>query len=348
MPALTGKSAGTLTVLAIAAAMALTPAGPAYAGGRGGGGSQGGTTTTTGGGSSGGTLTASAGGITYDTSKNGSGPSVGGLSAGGDWAPPPCWYAPTWNPAQFRTYVNAIWDEPSVGRDWVSTQQDRYVNGHPYHNYNIAKTGKGYWWNGYANMADIADPAATSCTDPYFWVDTGAPAPVADAISPKILAALAYQRIKVPATRVTLDPVGLQTVNLNTWAWLDKARFKPVSVTARVARLGIFATTTATPIALHLDPGTADATVYPASGDCPINANGSIGTPYRASDGNGVPPCGVTYLHSTTGRAPFALRATITWRVAWTGSGGTGGALPDGTFGTTRAVTVQEVQSVVR
>ncbi len=198
------------------------------------------------------------------------------------------------------------------------------------------------------NPDRMSDPAATSCDAPTFWVDKGKPAPVANAITPQILAQLAYGKVRVPGTTVTLNPAGRQTVNLNTWAWLDKATFKPVSVTASVPALGIFATTTATPTALHLEPGTQDANVYPASGACPINANGSIGTPYKTADGNNIPPCGVTYLHATTGGAPYSLRATITWRIRWTGSGGTGGNLPDGTFGTTVPVTVQEVQSVVR
>ncbi len=297
------------------------------------------------GGEDGQTLTAGAGTIVFDTGRNGSGPSAGPIAAVGDWSPPPCWYEPTYTPRQFKAENEAIWAEPSVGDEWVTSQKKKYDGGKPPMNFNIGRAG--YWWTGVPNPAMLADPASLACTDHGpFWVPKGKSPQVDDAVSPLVLAELAYQRIRVPDTAVSLSPRRVQTVNLDTWAWLDKATFKPVSVTARLGRLGIRATTTATPVALHLDPGTADATVYPASGDCPISG-GHIGTRYTASDGNRTPPCGFTYLKATTGRGPYRLKATITWKVRWTGTGG-GGDLPDGTFGTTVPLTVQEVQSVVR
>ncbi|MFF0729404.1 hypothetical protein [Streptomyces sp. NPDC004134] len=44
----------------------------------------------------------------------------------------------------------------------------------------------------------------------------------------------------------------------------------------------------------------------------------------------------------------YGLKASITWEVDWTGSGGTGGDLPDSVFETTYDVTVEEIQTVVR
>ncbi|GAA5208683.1 hypothetical protein GCM10023323_29180 [Streptomyces thinghirensis] len=49
---------------------------------------------------------------------------------------------------------------------------------------------------------------------------------------------------------------------LPTWAWLDGAKFKPVSVTASVPLLGVQAITTAEPVSVEIDPGTADAEIY--------------------------------------------------------------------------------------
>ncbi|BFO14300.1 hypothetical protein SHKM778_06880 [Streptomyces sp. KM77-8] len=100
-------------------------------------------------------------------------------------------------------------------------------------------------------------------------------------------------------------------------------------------------------MSLKLEPGTRDAVTHPSSGECVIDADGSIGEPYARGKADRVPPCGITYLRSSGDRA-FDLRATITWQIAWTGTGGAGGALPDGTFGKARAVTVQEIQSVNR
>jgi enoyl reductase len=55
----------------------------------------------------------------------------------------------------------------------------------------------------------------------------------------------------------------------------------------------------------------------------------------------------VKYLRSS-GDGTFPLQATVTWEIHWTGSGGAGGDLPDGTFGATQDVVVQEIQAVNR
>jgi enoyl reductase len=143
---------------------------------------------------------------------------------------------------------------------------------------------------------------------------------------------------------VNLAPAGATKVNLPTWAWLDGAKFKPVSVTASIPVLEISATTTATPISLKIGPGTTDAQTYPASGVCEIN-NGHIGEPYAKGKAGQTPPCGVKYLRSS-GDGTYPLKAAITWKIDWTGTGGAGGDLPDGTFGTTQNVTVQEIQAI--
>lgn len=344
MPAL--RPIGRIAV--IAASMSMTSSlalGAALADVGGGSGSEGGTTT---GGEQGQTITAGASSVRFGTSKNGAGSAVGPLTSAGDWTPPPCWYEPTYTPEQFKQENEKVWGAPSVGSEWKNGQKEKYAGGHPYTNFNVGKSG--YWWEGVQNPSMAGDAASLVCstTEP-FWVAAGAPPPagIKNPVSPYVLAELAYQQIRVPDTAVSLSPSGKQTVNLNTWAWLNKATFKPVSVTARLDRLNIWATTTATPVALHLDPGTPDATVYPSSGDCPIT-DGSIGTRYAAADGNRTPACGVTYLRATTGRGPYELKATITWKVSWSGSGDAGGVLPNGTFGTTTPLTVQEVQSVVR
>ncbi|CAM5393800.1 hypothetical protein STENM327S_06935 [Streptomyces tendae] len=61
-----------------------------------------------------------------------------------------------------------------------------------------------------------------------------------------------------------MAPAGATKVNLPTWAWLDGAEFKPVSVTASVEEIGISATATAEPVSLQIKPGTPDAETYPA------------------------------------------------------------------------------------
>ncbi|MGW4818709.1 hypothetical protein ACWEP4_06955 [Streptomyces sp. NPDC004227] len=345
MPAVMGRLRGLLVLALIASTFA--GASPALADNKIGGGAQ---TPSLGeeasGGADGDTISATAGGIVYDRSKNGSGSSVGPVVPVSSWTPPACWYAPKYTPEQLQKYLEPIWEAESTGHEWDAQQRDRYVDGHPYKDFNKDKAGKGYWWDSYVNK-DFP-PGWDKCDEPIFWVDQGTapPANIKNAVTPRILAELAYNEIRVPGTEVTLAPAGVTKVNLPTWAWLDGARFRPVSVTASVPVLGISATTTAEPVSLKIDPGTADAETYPASGVCAING-GRIGEAYAKGKVDRTPPCGVKYLRSS-GEGSYRLRATITWKIHWTGTGGTGGNLPEGTFGNTQDVTVQEIQAVNR
>ncbi|MFF7484440.1 hypothetical protein [Streptomyces luteogriseus] len=293
-----------------------------------------------------GTVSVTVGGVVFDRSKNGSGKSAGALTSTTSWSPPPCWYAPKYTPDQLKKYLEPTWEAGSTGYEWDAKQRDRYVNGQPYKDFNKDKTGKGYFWDSFVNK-DFP-PGWDSCEEPIFWVDQGDPPPanIKNAVTPEVLAELAYAEIRVPGTEVTLAPANQTKVNLPTWAWLDAADFKPVSVTASVPVIGVSATATARPTSLRIEPGTKDAETYPASGVCPID-NGRIGEPYAKGKADRTPPCGVRYLRSS-GNGTYPLQATVTWEIDWTGSGGANGDLPDGTFGATQDVVVQEIQAVNR
>lgn len=171
----------------------------------------------------------------------------------------------------------------------AKANREKYLDG-KYGNFNVKKQGKGYWWGAYKSDR-LDDASASDCTKSPFWVDTGhqPPADVPEVVSPEILAQLAYGEVRIPQGKASMAPAdGNQVVNLPTWVWLKNADFHPVSVTARVDVLNIQATTTATPVSMHIDAGTEDAQVYPASGDCPIH-NGKIGTERTPGD-KGDPP----------------------------------------------------------
>jgi len=267
-----------------------------------------------------------------------------------DWKPPACWYEPYWKAKDFKTYMEAQWSiYKSVGGspEGIADGKDRYKGGHPYKDFNADKNSNGMWWVAVKNPEMKDDPAAKACNRDPFWVNNGENPDVPQAIDTKTLAGLAYQRTKVPGTKISAAPAGRSTVNLPTWIWLDKATFKTVSVTASLPGTGLWATTTAKPDSLHIDPGTDDAQTSPASGECTINDDGSIGEPYAKGKADETPPCGVTYMRSS-GDDSYALKATLTWEISWKGAGGTAGDLPNGTFATTTQVPVQEIQSVNR
>ncbi|WP_191855860.1 hypothetical protein [Streptomyces fungicidicus] len=351
MPMIRG-SGRVRAILTAAVVLSLVPQ-MAWAGGsRGSGGAaESPSATPSGGAGDDGSLYASV--VAYDESKNGSGGSAGPVAPAGDWKPPACWFEPKWTPEEFEDEFRRRWDVPhfSGAGEAYASDQARYIKGKPYEDFNKEKSGEGMWWDMVRDetRAKASDPAAFACSGATFWVDNGDTPEVENAITPDILAQLAYSRLKVPGTKVALAPEVATKVNLPTWAWLDKATFKEVAVTASLdaGGLNIQATTTAKPVSLKLEPGTKDATTFPASGECAINADGSIGEPYAKGKADEEPSCGLTYLRSSGGKT-FPLQATVTWEIAWTGSGGTGGDLPDGTFGAEQAVTVEEIQSVNR
>ncbi|MGI5427838.1 hypothetical protein [Streptomyces sp. CA-179760] len=274
------------------------------------------------------------------------------------WEPPPCWYEPVMTPEQLKKFSETgvalghvsphtswggqkLWtDHYRDGKDAYNYEDDSLITRKGYDDYNLGKDG--YFWRGVAR-----DPDSFDCERVMFWQDAGKIPDIPNAPTPETLADYAYDKVKVPDTKVELKPQAKSTVNLPTWAWLDKGTFQDVKVRAELPNTDLWAETTAKPVALHLEPGTDNAETFPASGDCQINDDGSIGTPYTKGRAETTPPCGVRYLHATNG-TPYRLSASITWQISWEGSGGTGGDLPDGTFETTQDMNVQEIQSINR
>nr|WP_217163739.1 hypothetical protein [Streptomyces sp. AC512_CC834] len=286
--------------------------------------------------------------IVFDRSKNGGGESTGGVTSTTSWTPPACYYAPKHTPKELDAQMRQVWMSSAPSPEWALKTQNYFVNGKPYKDFNKDKEGKGYWWDAYVTEGREEDPAARDCNELPFWVDEGdePPTDIPQVISPEMLAQLAYAEIRVPSTEVELAPADTTKVNLPTWAWLDTAEFKPVSVTASVPLLGLSATTRAEPVSLKITPGTDDAVTFPASGQCEIR-DGQIGEPYTKGKADETPPCGVKYLRSS-GDGSYNLQATVTWKISWTSTIGAGGDLPDGEFGADQDVVVQEIQAVNR
>ncbi|WP_306427388.1 hypothetical protein [Streptomyces sp. CS227] len=273
-----------------------------------------------------------------------------------NWRPPACWYEPLASPQQLKEATEGLREgdllSVNFGRRWgKSLLVDAFDKGDPTFtdtpakNYNVGK--KGMFWRAVARQDRADDPEILDCSKNLFWQAAGTVPEDPNAPTPELLAAYAYDQIRVPDTEIELKPQNRSTVSLPTWVWLDKAVFGDVMVRAELPDTPLYAVTTAKPVALHLDPGTEEARTYPASGDCPVNADGSIGAPYTKGAAQQPPPCGIAYLRAT-GDSPYQLKASLTWEITWTGTGGTQGDLPDGTFETTQDITVQEIQSINR
>ncbi|GAB2982053.1 hypothetical protein GCM10023080_055310 [Streptomyces pseudoechinosporeus] len=281
-----------------------------------------------------------------------------------NWTPPPCWYAPYLGAKDFKEKMSKDIENQkntpgmggTAGAAIGETQrhyEDEYgwTDTPGYKDYNVEKDGEGMFWAGVENPNEPDYLKRTSCSELPFWVDNGEPPPpqYEEAITPQMLADLAYQHMQLPDTEVTLAPEANTKVNLPTWAWLDDAVFDDVQATAAIDVPGfnIQATTTATPVSLTLDPGTEDATTLPANGECPI-VDGKIGEPYAKGKAEETPPCGIIYRRSSAG-GTFPLQATLTWEISWTGTGQADPVdLPNGTIEAVQDITVQEIQSVNR
>lgn len=274
-----------------------------------------------------------------------------------NWEPPVCWYEPLFTPKQLKKVVeDKEISEVGIHEFWSNgifvdhydkgEKQDNFDDENSiaegYKNYNIGKGG--YFWRSVA--PDESHPDSWDCGRIMFWMPENEVPDIPNAPTPETLAGYAYEKVKVPDTEVELKPANKSTVNLPTWVWLDKGTFKDVVVRAELPKTDLWAETTAKPVSLNLDPGTEDAKTYPASGECKINEDGSIGTPYKKGDAEKTPPCGIEYLRAS--KAPYELKASITWEISWEGTGGAGDTLPSGTFETTQDMTVQEIQSINR
>lgn len=193
-----------------------------------------------------------------------------------NWEPPACWYEPVFTPERLRTFVDESDGNGDVGihQSWFGKGlwTDHYQHGKPetnmdenvtsapgYENYNIGKDG--YFWRSVA--PDDTDPRSWDCGLIMFWQDAGQIPKVPHAPTAETLAEYAYDKVEVPDTEIELKPATKSTVNLPTWVWLDQGTFQEVEVRAELPNTGLWAETTAKPVALHLEPGTADATTYP-------------------------------------------------------------------------------------
>jgi len=122
-------------------------------------------------------------------------------------------------------------------------------------------------------------------------------------------------------------------VGVRTWMWIDASQWQPRSATASIP--GLSATATAEPVEVRWDMG--DGTVVACDGP---------GTPYDPAvpDNEQHSYCSHVFEHD----GPKQVRATIVWRVRWTATNGSSGALPDIERATQFPVQVEQRQAVIR
>jgi hypothetical protein len=159
---------------------------------------------------------------------------------------------------------------------------------------------------------------------------------------PSTLAAMlrrAVSQLRIPAPVIAASPAvtAPQVVQVPVWWWVQPSVWGPQAATASLP--GIAITATATPAKVTWDAGDGTTTVCAGPG----TAWTAKYAPTAAS-----PTCGHTYT-TTSRTAPagrFALRATVTWTIAWSGAGMTG-TEPAAATTATASVEVTELRAVV-
>jgi hypothetical protein len=145
---------------------------------------------------------------------------------------------------------------------------------------------------------------------------TGAPT-----VTPRQLLIEALAELQIPVLSAqTAPPRGKDgLVGLPEWFWVRAADWQARSVTIHAGP--VWATALATPIGLVFDPG----------GGLSAETCSGPGTAYQPAKPASAQhtDCSYSYLQPSVGQPRDAYRAAVivTWRVSWTGSGGTGGLL---------------------
>ena len=156
----------------------------------------------------------------------------------------------------------------------------------------------------------------------------------------------AYLSRIVPRPEIAAaPPTGEGIAQVGMWFWTGTP-FEPMSVTAWVPGPNgvVWATTTATPVRLVVDPGDAELGTGPLVCDGP----GHMWRPEYGDDL--VSQCMYTYRHSSVladdGQA-FRASMSIEWDVSWTSSTGASGALAPMSTTTAAPIVVREIQAIV-
>jgi hypothetical protein len=163
-------------------------------------------------------------------------------------------------------------------------------------------------------------------------------------VTPATLAEQAYKTIRFPHPSGSRSPsqnllyrgYPFTYVMLQTFYWTDLGSWKTLSATASAG--GLTATVTARPTQLIFDPGDGSSAVSCAG----------PGRPWTNADGND-PPTGeaCAYQYTKVTASPITSTQSIVWKITWTGTGNTGGEIPQLVTSTSGQLNVMQIQTVV-
>lgn len=292
---------------------------------------------------------------------------VSGTSGGhgdGTWQPPKCWWQPITEDqfvqelSRFYALIHHTGEDMS---DWAQQFRDYYKDTH-------SGDTSGYWYKVYctpdATDADWASSGWDQIPGDWQWIVNGNPpkAGTAPAVTTEVLAEIAAGQITIPPTHVAMSPdsdppAGTapagQVVNLPTWLWLDPRDFGTETVTAQLTnfpQINVTVTAVPTELDVTVDGGAVFAT--PASGGkpasslvCKPGADGKIGTAYTPG-ATGSSPCSLTFLNRSQPGGGFTIHARLVWEINWSAAAPGTGWPRQTSLTQDIPVTVGEVQTI--
>jgi hypothetical protein len=288
-------------------------------------------------------------GTTYVSSIGGGTPSVGGTP----WTPPPCWMQPyfpqteTWKASDpsgkitdADSYYSWFVGQGAAGASTAAQDFESIQN-------RTAPAGwtgpqpieaDDVWWaanwlnstTGYACAQGLA--AKNNLSNGYIGLQppltAGQQSKLTGAINVLVLAQIARAAITLPKISIITSPAGTTT--------------KSAAVVNTPTYVAVTYNGDMNPSKTKTDDGNF--------GLAPIWASvttgfGAPGQTCAAVNGEATPACSVTFS-APSGNAPDNLQVSVTWKVTWSTSAGTGGTFPNtGGQQASRSVVVNEIQS---
>ena len=184
------------------------------------------------------------------------------------------------------------------------------------------------------NDADVMGRAPLPTVSQLVWAPASAP------MTPSALAQVAYKQLKPPAPTLVLSPPSTRPELVGMPLWLSVPASSWVPVTASASAGGASVTATATPVSVMWSMGDGRSVTCRGPGT-PYPSDASVHPPLSS------PTCGHTYQRPTPQGRSFPLTATVDWRVAWSGTGNSGGTFPNLRTSSGTQVQVTEVQALV-
>lgn len=162
---------------------------------------------------------------------------------------------------------------------------------------------------------------------------TGQPPPV----DPRRLAVMARSRLPLPLPEARTNPAGEQTVNLETWLWVENWGEQSRSASAG----GVTATVVARPVEQRWSFGVPGETTVCRGPGRPYDF---ALQPWQQST-----TCGYTFRHSSAAEPDlvFQVTASVVWHLTWSSTTGAGGDLGTVTRTTTIPMAVAEHQALI-